>query len=120
MQIIIIVQFSALDSPNYYQNRKNVAPDVVDIFVHHLELPVEDIVSLDKLNSDHNPVLFMIDLAGSDDAKHVSSYSMGYVQATSKADQTSFESYYVHRHIEVTNRNLLQHTEICKDCKTNE
>ena len=51
---------SAPDSPTYYPNWQNANPDVLDIFLHHQELPVEDAVTLDKLNSDHNPVLFTV------------------------------------------------------------
>ena len=39
----------------------NVHPDVLDIFLHHMELPVADVESLDELNSDHNPVLLTVD-----------------------------------------------------------
>ena len=33
---------------------------MLDIFIHHLELPVEDVVTLDELNSDHVPVLLTV------------------------------------------------------------
>jgi len=48
---------SAPDSPTYYPYHKTAPPDVLDIFLHHMELPVEDVVALDELNSDHVPVL---------------------------------------------------------------
>ena len=39
----------------------NVHPDVLDIFLHYMRLPVDDVVTLDELNSDHNPVLLTVD-----------------------------------------------------------
>lgn len=39
----------------------NVHPNVLDIFLHHMELPVDDVVTLDELNSDHNPLLLTVD-----------------------------------------------------------
>ena len=48
---------SAPDRPTYYPYRQNAAPDVLDIFLHHIELLVDDVVALDELNSDHAPVL---------------------------------------------------------------
>ena len=30
---------------------------MLDIFLHHMELPVEDVVTLDEVISDHVPVL---------------------------------------------------------------
>ena len=38
---------SARDSPTYYPYRQNANPYVLDIFLDHQELPVEDVVSLD-------------------------------------------------------------------------
>jgi hypothetical protein len=31
---------------------RHASPDVLDIFLHHMELPVQDVVTLDELNSD--------------------------------------------------------------------
>jgi hypothetical protein len=39
----------------------NVYPDVLDIFVHHMELPMVDVETLGKPHSDHNPVFLMVD-----------------------------------------------------------
>jgi Exonuclease III len=52
---------SAPDSPTYYSHRTNVHPDVLDIYLHRMELPVKDVETLDELNSDHNPVLLTVD-----------------------------------------------------------
>ena len=51
---------SAPDSPTCYPHQRNAKPDVLDIFLHHMELPVLDVVTLEELNSDHNPVLFTV------------------------------------------------------------
>ena len=51
---------SAPDRPTYYSNRSNCTPDVLDILLHHVSLPIEVIETLDELNSDHNPVLVVI------------------------------------------------------------
>ena len=40
-------EVSAPDSPTYYPNRQNANPDVLDIFLHNQELPVEDVATLD-------------------------------------------------------------------------
>ena len=52
---------SAPDSPTYYPNWKNAAPDVLDIFLHHFGLPAEHVVSIDELNSDPNDAMLTID-----------------------------------------------------------
>ena len=52
---------SAPDRPTYYSHRTNVRPDVLDIFLHHMGLPVADVETLDELNSDHNPLLLKVD-----------------------------------------------------------
>ena len=49
---------SAQDRPSYYPNRQNAAPNVLDIFMHHIELLVDGVVTLDDMNSDHVRVLF--------------------------------------------------------------
>jgi len=54
---------SAPDSPTHYPSRLNALPDVLDIFLHHTSLNVSDVVTLDELNSDHNPVLLTVDSA---------------------------------------------------------
>jgi len=54
---------SAPDSPTYYPSRLKALPDVLDIFLHHTSLNVSDVVTLDELNSDHNPVLLTVDSA---------------------------------------------------------
>ena len=38
---------SALDRPTYSPNRHNAAPDVLDIFLHQIDLLVDDDVALD-------------------------------------------------------------------------
>ena len=48
---------SGPDSPTYYPNQKNVNSDLIDIFLNHTGLEVLDVVTLDELNSDHNPVI---------------------------------------------------------------
>ena len=48
---------STPDSPTYYPTWKNV----LDIFLHRKELPVDDVVSLDELNFDFNTVWLVID-----------------------------------------------------------
>ena len=52
---------SAPDRPTYYSNRMNCSPDVLDILLHHAALPIAEIETFDELNSDHNPVLVVID-----------------------------------------------------------
>ena len=39
---------SAPDRPTYYSHRTNVRPDVLDIFLHHMGLPVADV---ERMNS---------------------------------------------------------------------
>ena len=51
---------SAPDSLTYYPHQGNAKTNVLDIFLHDMELPVLDVVTLDELNSDHNPVLFTV------------------------------------------------------------
>ena len=53
-------EISAPYSPTYYPYQKNASPHVLEIFLYHLELPVEDVVSLDELNCDHVPVLLTV------------------------------------------------------------
>jgi hypothetical protein len=38
---------SAPDSPTYYPYQNNAPPGVLDIFLHHMEVPVKDLVILD-------------------------------------------------------------------------
>ena len=52
---------SAPDRLTYYSHRTNVRLDVLDIFLHHMGLPVVDVETLDELNSDHNTVLLTVD-----------------------------------------------------------
>ena len=40
----------------------NRRPDVLDIFLNHMGLPVVGVETLDELNSDHNPVLLTVDI----------------------------------------------------------
>ena len=47
---------SATDSTTYYPHQRNAKHNVLDIFLHHMELTVLDVITLDELNSDHNPV----------------------------------------------------------------
>ena len=51
---------SAPDSLTYYPNRQNANPDLLDIFLHHQELHVEDLGILGELTSDHDPVLLTV------------------------------------------------------------
>ena len=51
---------SAKDSPTYCSKWKNVHPDMLDIFLRHMGLPVVDVEILDELNSDHSSILLTI------------------------------------------------------------
>ena len=85
---------------------------MLDIFIHHMKLPVEDVVTLDELNSDRIAHVYMFDV-GADGAWRVPS-SVGRVPANSKVDRTSFEPFSVHWRIGDRNRNFLQLSKICK------
>ena len=50
----------ASDNPTYCLNQMDVNPDVLHISLHHLKLPVEDLITLDELNPDHIPVLLAV------------------------------------------------------------
>ena len=49
--------------PTYFPLRINANPDVLDIFLYNLNIAVFHIETLDELNSDHSPVLIILNLA---------------------------------------------------------
>ena len=51
---------STADRPTYFPNRQDPAPEVLDIFLHHIKLLVDTVVALEELNSDHFPILFTV------------------------------------------------------------
>ena len=50
----------ALDRPTHYLYQQKAAPDVLEIFLQHSYLPVDDVVALSELNSHHFPVLLTL------------------------------------------------------------
>ena len=51
---------SVLDNLTYHPTQQSPAKNVLNIFLDHLELPLDDVVSLDELNSDQIPVMVTV------------------------------------------------------------
>ena len=49
------------EMPTCFSHRAHSAPDVLDVFLHHLMLSISDVETLDELNSDHKHVLLRVD-----------------------------------------------------------